>query len=317
MKRNITNLLPLLALLSAAGCSDRIAPEERAMEPIYLYAAGNGLSASTKATNIDPFQTTVFASTQSGVYTALDAPYEWRKAADVVADGSVSFTDNSQPSYPETGGWIYLVAVAPAVEAPAINTDNGVVTYTLGDTPQDLLYAKEIRGSRWDGQRFSKNTVADNDKPLAYEHLLAQLKFKAKKATEGGLAVRVNKITVNSVKTVVTVALADGTATFADGSASSLSLTPGVADVSGTAPVELGNLLVPPLDSGAYTITVETSVGTFADVPLKFYDGATDLFRPGVSHEITLTISDTSLGITAVTVAGWTTVDKGNLELIK
>ena len=208
MKRNITKLLLPLTLFSAIGCSDNIQSGDKDVETIQLYVAGSGLSAATKA-DIVPFGTTIFASTQSGVYTSLSATDEWMKDAVVAKNGSVSFKDNSKPSYPETGGWIYLIAVAPAVQTSAGNTGNGTVTYTLGDTPQDLLYAKEIRGSRWDGQRFSGNPVSADDKPLAYEHLLTQLKFKARKATAGGLDVTVTKITVQDVQTSVTLTLSD------------------------------------------------------------------------------------------------------------
>lgn len=326
MKRNITSLLLLPALLSVAGCSDKIAPDGRVTEPIQLYAAGEGLSAASKAADaakIEPFGTTIFASTQSGIYTALDAPYEWTKAAKVVADGSVSFTDYSKPSYPETGGWIYLVAVAPEAGNDAIDTDNGTVTYTLNDTPQDLLYAAEIRGSRWDNQRFSGNSDAAKDQPLVYNHLLAQLKFEAKKADAAGLAVHITKITVNDVKTKATVALADGTTTFenAPSGATSLNLTPanGGVEVNRTSAVEVGNLFVPPLQNGTYTITVETSVGTFKDVPITFAgnnDGSLVL-KAGVSNMVTLMISDTSLGITSVKVAEWTTIPQGEINLVE
>lgn len=320
MKRNITSLLLLPALLSVAGCSDKIAPDGRVTEPIQLYAAGDGLSAASKAADaakIEPFGTTIFASTQSGIYTVLDAPYEWTKAANVAADGSVSFTDNSKPSYPETGGWIYLVAVAPTAGNDAIDTDNGTVTYTLNDTPQDLLYAAEIRGSRWDNQRFSGNSDATKDQPLVYNHLLAQLKFEARKADDAGLAVQITKITVNNVQTKATVALADGTTTFADPK-SPLNLTPandGVK-VNSTSPVEVGNLFVPPLQSGTYTITVETSVGTFPNVSINF-TGDNGRLKAGVSNMVTLTISDTSLGITSVKVAEWTTVPQGEINLVE
>lgn len=323
MKRNITSLLLLPALLSVAGCSDKIAPDGCVTEPIQLYAAGDGLSAASKAADaakIEPFGTTIFASTQSGIYTALDAPYEWTKAANVAADGSVSFTDNSKPSYPETGGWIYLVAVAPAAGNDAIDTDNGTVTYTLNDTPQDLLYAAEIRGSRWDNQRFSGNSDAAKDQPLVYNHLLAQLKFEARKADDAGLAVHITKITVNNVQTKATVTLADGTTTFenAPSGATSLNLTPanGGVEVNSTSPVKVGNLFVPPLQSGTYTITVETSVGTFPNVSINF-TGDNGRLKAGVSNMVTLTISDTSLGITSVKVAEWATVDKGEINLVE
>lgn len=324
MKRNITSLLLLPALLSVAGCSDKIAPDGRVTEPIQLYAAGDGLSAASKAADaatIEPFGTTIFASTQSGIYTALDAPYEWTKAANVAADGSVSFTDEPKPSYPETGGWIYLVAVAPTAGNDAIDTDNGTVTYTLSDTPQDLLYAKEIRGSRWDNQRFSGNPDRTKDQPLVYNHLLAQLKFEARKADAAGLAVQITKITVNSVQTKATVKLANGTTTFENapsGGATSLNLTPanGGVEVNSTSPVKVGNLFVPPLQSGTYTITVETSVGTFPNVPITF-TGDNGRLKAGVSNMVTLTISDTSLGITSVKVAEWATVDKGEINLVE
>lgn len=323
MKRNITSLLLLPALLSVAGCSDKIAPDGRVTEPIQLYAAGDGLSAASKAADaakIEPFGTTIFASTQSGIYTVLDAPYEWTKAANVAANGSVSFTDNSKPSYLETGGWIYLVAVAPTAGNDAIDTDNGTVTYTLNDTPQDLLYAAEIRGSRWDNQRFSGNSDATKDQPLVYNHLLAQLKFEARKADAAGLAVQITKITVNNVQTKATVALADGTTTFekAPSGATSLNLTPanGGVEVNSTSPVEVGNLFVPPLQSGeTYTITVETSVGTFKDVSITFTGN--NKLQAGVSNMVTLTISDTSLGITSVKVAEWATVPQGEINLVE
>ncbi|MEY8487941.1 fimbrillin family protein [uncultured Parabacteroides sp.] len=301
MKRNITNLLLFLALLPVTGCSDKMAQEESAPVPINLYATGKDLSAVTKATEIVPFGTTIFASTQSGVYTTLDALYEWKKEANVGKDGSVSFTDNSKPSYPETGGWIYLVAVAP--QAATIDQSKGTVTYTLSNTPQDILYAKEIRGSRWDNQRFSGNTNSANDKPLVYDHLLTQLKFKAKKVNNTAKSVKVTKISVKNVKNVLSVPLATGKP-VCSGSAQ-LDLTPanGV-EVSGTL-TAIGSLLLPPLESGSYSITVETSIGIFSDVPITFDKSTLQPFQSGVSHEITLAISDASLEVVTVKVADW------------
>ena len=318
MKRNITLLLLPLTLFAAIGCSDNIQSGDKDVETIQLYVAGSGLSAATKA-DIVPFGTTIFASTQSGVYTSLSATDEWMKDADVAANGSVSFKDNSKPSYPETGGWIYLIAVAPAVQTSAGNTGNGTVTYVLSDTPQDLLYAKEIRGSRWDGQRFSGNTVHADDKPLAYEHLLTQLKFKARKAIAGGLDVTVTKITVQDVQTSVTLTLSDGTTTFSGQSSVSLALgSNNTVSGSSTDAIDLGSILLPPLSTGTYTITVETSIGTFAGVKLNIPATNAETpapLQPGVSHEITLNIYDTSLDISSVKVSEWTPVERGELVL--
>ena len=319
MKRNTTNLLLLLlpAFLVVTGCSDS---NDNGMgeshERIELYVSGGGLTAATRATvtDITPFDATVFATTRQGVYTNLSGDYEWTKKVEVGADRSVSFSSptNPVPNYPVSGDWIYLTALAP--EATAIS--DGVVSYTLDGT-QDLLYAKEIKGNKWDNYRFAGNPISSNDKPLAFEHLLTQLKFKAAKKTTGdGLSVTITKIIVQKVNTKVSVAVADGTPMFSNESEVSLTLSD--KTVTNTTPVELGNLLLTPLPSGTYTITVETSVGTFADVPLALADTDTQThFHPGVSHEITLNITDTSLAINTVTVSPWAPATGGELDLIE
>ena len=329
-------LLPLVPFL-VAGCSDAVLPADNGADVIRLYASGSGLPAATKGEGetvkeITPFGTTVFASLQAGTY-ATSAAGSWTHDAGVDKNGAVSFTADFKPTYPDTGSNIYLVAVSPAVAAGANDaavgsiTSSGTVTYTLDGT-QDLLYAKEISGNRTDGHRFSGNTNVANNKPLAYEHLLTQLQFKAKMSsgTASGTTATVKKITVNNVKTAATVKLAGGTTTFADSPTSSISLEPtsgsengsgGVA-VSGTTAVSIGNLLLPPLASGTYTITVEATVGsenrTYSDVPIT----GNNLFQAGHSHVITLTIGSpgepTSLEITSVKVDTWTTVDKGELS---
>ena len=318
-------LLPLIPFL-VAGCSDAVLPADNGADVIRLYASGSGLPAATKGETvkeITPFGTTVFASLQSGTY-ATSAAGSWTHDASVDKYGAVSFTADFKPTYPNTGGNIYLVAVSPAVAAGANDaavgsiTSDGTVAYTLDGT-QDLLYAKEISGNRTDGHRFSGNSNAANNKPLAYEHLLTQLQFEARMAsgTSDGTTVMVNKITVNNVKTAATVKLANGTTTFADTPTALLELTPasGGVSVSSTTAVAIGNLLLPPLASGTtYTITVKTTVGgsdkTYSDVPIT----GNNLFQPGHSHVITLTIGATSLEITSVKVDAWTTVDKGELS---
>ncbi|MCD7851923.1 MAG: fimbrillin family protein [Parabacteroides sp.] len=334
MKRKIMNLLLPLVPLLVAGCSDAVLPADNGADVIRLYTSGSGLPAATKgetetAVEITPFETTVFASLQSATY-ATSATGSWTHDADVDEKGAVSFTADFKPTYPDTGGNIYLVAVSPVVAAGTNDaavgsiTSDGTVTYTLDGT-QDLLYAKEISGNRTDGYRFSGNTTAAN-KPLAYEHLLTQLQFKAKMSSgiASGTTATVKKITVNNVKTAATVKLANGTTTFADSPTASLELIPntengsGGVTVSGTTPVAVGNLLLPPLASGTYTITVEATVGsenkTYSDVSIT----GENLFQAGHSHVITLTIGSpgepTSLEITSVKVDAWTTVDKGELS---
>lgn len=316
MKRNTTSLLLLLlpTFLVVTGCSDSNdnSGTEGSYERIELYASGSGLTTATRAAaDITPFEATVFATTRQGIYTDLSGDYEWTKEVEVGADRSVTFSDPA-PNYPVSGAWIYLSSLAPKAE----DINEGAVSYTLDGT-QDLLYAKEIKGNKWDNYRFAGNPVASNDKPLAFEHLLTQLQFKAVKTITGGLPVTITKITVKNVKTKVSVPVTDGKAVFSGDSDVDLSLDANNT-VTNQTPVYLGNLLLPPLASGTYTITVETSAGIFANVNITL-GNTSDVpdFGPGVSHEITLNITDTYLGIATVAVASWTPDSGGNLDLIE
>ena len=322
MKLQSIYLLLVPALLSVSSCSD---PEHSGFEqvPIELRASGNG-EVDTKADYqeiTESFETTIFASKRNGIYTGIPSnadPNEWQKNATVNIGGSVLLPDN--PSYPENGDWIYLVAVAP--ETSTYNSSNGSVSYKLtGQT--DLMYAKQIQGNRWDGSRFS-NTDHSKDIPLEYVHLLTQLKFKAQKVASGGLAVKVKSITIKGQETVK-VDLASGKATFS-GSAVDLKLTPANGETEiGTTPsaTDLGCLLLPPLESEqAYQLTVETSIGTFEDLGITFESvggspSSSNHFAAGHSYEITLNIGDRELEILSITVAQWTTVKQdGELDLI-
>lgn len=327
MKLQSIYLLLVPALLSVSSCSD---PEHSGFEqvPIELRASGNGevIAKADYQEITESFETTIFASKRNGIYTGIPSdadPDEWQKDATVQTSGSVSLPDN--PTYPENGDWIYLVAVAP--KTSAYNSSDGSVSYTLtGQT--DLMYAKQIRGNRWDGSRFS-NTDNTKDIPLEYVHQLTQLKFKAQKVASGGLAVKVKSITIKGQETVK-VDLASGKATFS-GDAVELKLTPANGEteiVTAPSATDLGCLLLPPLEpEQAYQLTVETSIGTFENLDISFdstsgggssSSSGSNHFAAGHSYEITLNIGDRELEILSVTVAQWTTVkQKNDLELIK
>ena len=168
MKRQRIYLLLFPALLLVSGCSDSDCSEPEQV-PIELHAQGNA-TVETKAdqTITEAFATTVFASMRSGDYTGLTSPVnakEWKIDTEVQTNGTVPLSGN--PTYPENGDWLYLIAVAP--QASSYSDNDGKVTYTLtGQT--DLMYASQISGSRWDGNHFV---------PLTYKHLLTQLTFKA------------------------------------------------------------------------------------------------------------------------------------------
>ena len=223
---------------------------------------------------------------------------------------------SNNPTYPENGDWLYLIAVAP--KASSYSEDEGKVTYTLaGQT--DLMYASQISGNRWDGSRFS-NTDGTGT-PLTYKHLLTQLTFKVMKKVTGGLSVKVKKINVTTTNSV-TLALTNGETSFSGSGELSLELPDGGTEISGTTATSLSNsLLLPPLTgtSDAYKLTVETSIGTFKDLEITPQSAGGNLsFAGGTSHEITLNIGDKELGISSVTVSEWVPVVKNDdLNLVE
>lgn len=312
MKLQPAYLLWLPVSLLISGCSDTDGPLSGADPlPIELSASGEGLAATTKAAKeIIPFNTSIFATTQESDYSNLSATDGWKRDAAVDKSGTVTFEgEEAAPNYPRYGGWIYLVAVSPKITAQLVD---GKVSFTLPDDGQtDLMHAAQIQGNRWDGFRFSGNKVTANNKPLDYAHLLTQLKFVAKKQTAGGPEVKVKSITVNAPKSV-SIDLATGKATFSKSSAMTLTPTEEGTAIT-TSPTDLGCLLLPPLAAdAAYKLTVDTSVGKFADLPITFEGNSGNPFTQGHSHEITLRIDDRELEILSVTVAEWTPVQQGD-----
>ncbi len=335
VKRQNIYLLLATALLSVSGCSS---PEESGLEsvPIELRASEAG-EVETKAdeNGIDKeFDTRIFASKRDGDYTKLTATVvddEWYADTKVTTNGSIALSGNLV--YPQYGDWLYLVAVAP--QPTSYTADAGTVGYIL-DGQTDILYAKQIQGNRWDGSRFSNNT----DKtvtPLEYTHQLTQLKFKAKKAAEKGLTVKVKSITVKAVTSTMTLTLKDGNAAFTEPTDLALTLAGDGTEIKSTSAIDLGVLLLPPSTSDkAYKVTVDTSVGKFEDLTIDFSSSGSsssssnssssngsngsgsasgDHFAKGHSYEVTLNISDKELDILSVTVAPWSSEEKGNLDL--
>ena len=335
MKRKLKTLLPLccplvFAVLSglAAGCTDsdsgEVSPVEEAI-PVQLFARGGALEGSAAATltRTEPeeaFKASVAFSSASGQYAPLTGEKEGIWTADVDKSGGMTWNTEggkAAPVYPPYGDYLYLVAWAP-VTAPT----DGTVIYPLTGQ-QDLLYVSELRGCKWDGERFYGNTLSEKNKPLTFNHLLTRLRFKACKKKNGGLPVTIRKVTVNEAKTQAIIPLATGEPSFNTPSSGTagLSLTPAESsnEVASTTPVELGNLMLPPLDGNAgaeYTLTVETSTGTYNNVRITYSDAqSSEILKAGMSHVVTLALSDYALSITSITVEPWELVDAGDLGI--
>lgn len=311
--------ISLFALLGAwvSGCTaagDSLLTEERV--PVQLCARDGALSRDAAAGNLpeQEFEATVALSTVKGDYASLSEAYEGTWDAIVRTNGTMEWkaAAGAEPVYPPSGDWLYLTAFAPAA-VPV----SGVASFVLtGQT--DLLYAAELRGNKWEGERFAGNRLKA-DRPLEFSHLLTQLCFKACKGLTDGVAVSIRRITVNGALPCADLTLATGVPVFSateeHPAGLSLSLAGPGTEVTGTVPVEIGTIQVPPLQAGGtYTLTVETSIGTFSDLTVNYATGE-NLLQAGMSHTVTLTIGDHELGITSVTVQPWTTVTAdGNLE---
>ena len=243
MRQLSTYILSMIVMGSLAACSDNGEAGGKipsADPPIELRATYPDTSISTKAEvgEAEAFKTTLFCVTRldaiTGVpdYTSLadrfstpvsdvttswaDAVFyeEWvERTADVAVGGSISWDASRKHHYPRMGANVYLVGVSPVAGDNSYDAAEGTVSYTL-DGHMDLMYAGPLAGNKWDGNRFTGNTVAgvEANRSLNYAHLLTQLVFKAKKHDAGGLEVKVNKIIVKSIPTAVNVPLATGEA---------------------------------------------------------------------------------------------------------
>lgn len=292
MKQKLSILPAFLSLCGLlSGCAGSIIPPDAGDEAlaVQLYARGGALEGTGTTTRTQPgeaFTASVAFATESGQYAPPAGTYGGVWTARVDASGKIGWdTDDgiASPVYPPDGAYLYLVAVAPAV-----TPQDGVATYTLTGG-QDLLYAGELRGNMWDGERFAGNTYVQNDKPLRFNHLLTRLHFKARKGQSSNSDVQITRITVNGAKTQAAVPLATGVPSFSG--STGMSLAPVSGSITGTTPTDLGSLMLPPADESAYTLTVETSVGTYSDVQITYNGSASGFLQAGMSHEVTLNIS--------------------------
>lgn len=318
-RRNAENpwkVFLLSAVLLFTGCTGS---EEESPVPIRLTAESTSLSTESRGAGVispgSAFNPTFIASLTENDFTTR---VEWSDPAKVDAQGKVTFQDTHP--YPAFGEWIYITGVHPQAIPSA-----GKVTYALDGTT-DVMYAKTLKGNKWDSNLFAGNTQSRYDQTFRFTHLLTQLQVKAKKQEADGLAFTLSKITVKGISGSISVALADGTPTFGNGntdiaiSGTAISQTP----VTGKEAVPIANLLLPPSEAGSFTLDIETSAGTFKDVTIsidKKDTGSGDPpeeekgFLAGYAHEIMLTIHDSELGV-KVTIAQWKATEGGNMDLV-
>lgn len=322
MTRRIVNnswtFLLLAATLLFIGCS---ADAEKDFVPIRLSAGSSTLSADSRGAGVisphSAFNPTFIASLVQHDFTSP----QWSENASTGTDGKVTFSAGTQHYYPAFGDWIYITGVHPQA-VPS----NGKVTYILDGTT-DVMYAATLRGNKWDSERFAGNSVNSYDQTFNFTHLLTQLQVKAKKAEADGLPITIYKITVRNVTNSLSIALADGQSSFSGNADMEISGKDVISEtpVTGTAPVSIASLLLPPSGTGSFTFDVDTSAGTFKNVAVSIDRKDTGNggsieenigFMAGYAHEIMLTIHDSQLGIT-VSIAEWQSTEGGGMDLVE
>lgn len=297
-RKRIHILFLLVLLLLCTACTERTLEMRQERVPIHLYT-----SILTRAAVGDFNNTPVriaYGST-SGNFTEY-----WDGVA---TDDEIVLTPKRY--YPEDGSTVYLCSYHPLVPLGG----NGVLTYELTGS-EDLMTASEISGS------LTAPFTRTPSKVLSHNHLLTLLKFKACKRNTGGVAGRIYSIRVNEALTSITLSLVSGEAAFSNPAGLSLTPhagaeTPGVEIPANGSTVAVGELLVPPFTlADGYTLNVETSSGTIRNLKLIADTSEVTEFAAGTSHEVTLWLSETELGVLSVTSEAWKTVEvEGDQEL--
>lgn len=143
------------------------------------------------------------------------------------------------------------------------------------------------------------------DRPLEFSHLFVQLYFKVCGGLTGGVAVSTRRTTVNGALPCADLTLATGVPIFSTTEKHpaklSLSLTGSGTEMTDTVPIEIGATRVPPLQAGStYTLTAETSIGTFSGLTVDYAVGGNPL-QTGIFHIVTLATGGHELGVISAT----------------
>lgn len=286
-------------LLLFAACTERSLEIRKKPVPIRLYT-----SILTRAVvgDFDNTPIRIAYGAVSGHYTEY-----W----DGIATGDEIIL-TPERYYPEDGSPVYLCSYHPLIPAGS----DGMLTCELTGS-EDLMAATEISGS------LSEPFTRTPEKEFTHVRLLTQLKFKACKRNATGVAGRIYSIRVNEAYSTVSLSLLSmNKPVFSNPTGVTLTPGSGTSEQGVEVPadgsmVAVGELMVPPFSlSDGYTLDVETSFGTIRSLKLVTDMPEDTDFAAGTSHEVTLWISDTGLGILSVTLSKWEPVNvDGNIEL--
>ena len=299
MKRTFTLLLGRAVL---EGCSqEEIGNYENQNDALVPIELGAGVNTLTRAaiSSGDPVANAGIA----GWETAADAANysdatAWNTTISTTADNKTSQTvtwdDGTQRYYhAEADITTYMKAWYPG--GTFSPTDKTVAfKNTKGDV--DVLLAPVISG----------NKVNKGAKNLAFQHMTSQIKFLVKAGAGLAEHTTIKSITIKDAHLPTGFDLTkgiddEGAVTY--GNAADL-IIPNIKNNQEitTVATSVGDpVMIKPIDSKPFTVTIETDHATYAD---KTVTVSTNKVLPGYAYDITLTFGQAGIELTA-TIADW------------
>lgn len=317
MKRYTILVGTILAAYAALpGCSKNGA-EPQSQGPAVVLGAGMAdgeTPTAEKATAADPVTRT--AINPDDPFTAAIAGWETTGTPDYGAastwqSGFTAVAGTAQPvqltpqAYYNLDGKVktYMKAWHPAGTLAA----DGTVTFAgTEDGTTDVMLTDVISGSSEDMQ----------NKNLEFSHLLCQLRFRVRSATELTMKPTLTSLTVKEVQLPTGLNLVTDAVIYAPAAAFAVTgIVPGQIRFETTAQGAGAPLLLRPFAGNMLTVDIVTSEGTYPGV-VATIDGDAD-FIPGKAYTITLTYNghdSQPLGAT-VSVAPWQDTAGGDIDL--
>ena len=297
MKRTFTLLLGLAVL---AGCSqEEIGNNENqndALVPIELGAGVNTLTRAAISSGDEVSQAGIAGWETDGDidYTAKAA---WNTTISTIANGQTPQTvtwDNGTRYYDSNAGiTTYMKAWYPG---GTFNPTDKTVAFENAKGDVDVLLAPVISG----------NKVNKGAKNLVFQHMTSQIKFLVKAGAGLAEHTTIKSITIKDAQLPTGFDLTkgiddDGAVTY--GNAADL-IIPDIDDNQEitTVATSVGDpVMIKPIDSKTFTVTIETDHATYAD---KTVTVSTEKVLPGYAYDITLTFGQAGIELTA-TIADW------------
>lgn len=300
MKKLILSVLAIAAMTSCTKSSvedlDPNAPVEIKLNAgIEVNTISKSVGAITPKSAVDDV---VFVRADE---TAI--PSDWTTAtvqsigAEIAeTSGTITFTSSQYYNIDKAKN-TYLIGYHPGTGATLAN---GVVTFTGLTGQQDIMYAPVVNGNK---------STTEALKP-SFSHKLSQLKFKFVKGSGYTGTATVTSIKVKGTKLPASMAIADGTITYASSTTDLDAFTGKTYAINEEATAITANEVIM-VQTGASAIKLDITLSDateFTDVAVTLTTAAS------TAHVITLTFTQKEISSTA-TIGQWTEDNSNNTNV--